>query len=496
MFRILVPILGLFAALWLLQPRHDAGAAELLVNGGFEEGAGGWSWLSGDVLAVASPVRGGAWSGRFQSASGQPSVQDVRQTVPVQPNGSYEFSGWVLLNDPAVQQVSLRVTWLRESGDSTGENSSSYSLTTLDVAFQSLTTGQMSVPPAAVAAQVKVRVQTAGSFLIYLDDFSLTGPPPQATPTPSPPASSPTPAPVATPTSTATPVPPATSTPVPSSEAEPAVFPALVNGGFEQLRADGTPYGWRKQGGEMGVTAVAKVDGTRALSLASTTIATKWVYQAVTVHGGAHYEASAYGSAITGVDAIFVRLSWYASDDGGGQAIDQADSAELTAGTGFQHISTGPVQAPPDARTARIRLMLRPSSASPAIAYFDAASFAPSTVPLGAPYEAAGDAQSGRPPLEPGFSAGGGVPPADAAVAGAVATPARLANVRRDGPEPPIASIEGGGRADWAIALAIGSPLVALASLGALEVWGRRRLARAHLELPSDGREDESAFSS
>ena len=41
--------------------------------------------------------------------------------------------------------------------------------------------------------------------------------------------------------------------------AEPTLFPALVNGGFEDVREDGTPYGWRKIGGE--VSASAEIPG-------------------------------------------------------------------------------------------------------------------------------------------------------------------------------------------------------------------------------------------
>src|SRR3972149_4223577 len=92
--------------------------------------------------------------------------------------------------------------------------------------------------------------------------FSPSSPPrwraytaPAASPPQPPP---PPPAPPPTPTrepSAAPPPPPAPPPPEPTTTPrppEPAVFPSLVNGGFEDAREDGSPHGWPNGGGAVG----------------------------------------------------------------------------------------------------------------------------------------------------------------------------------------------------------------------------------------------------
>ncbi len=65
-------------------------------------------------------------------------------------------------------------------------------------------------------------------------------PTPATTPTPTPPPPSPAPTATPSPVATLSPVSPPEPTPTPQA-VEPRVFPSLVNGGFEEVRQDGTP---------------------------------------------------------------------------------------------------------------------------------------------------------------------------------------------------------------------------------------------------------------
>lgn len=397
--------LALIAALLLLS-RPPAKSSEILENGGFESGTDAWSAVTGQLDPVASPVHGGTGAARY-SGSGSPSSQEVFQWVTVQPSAAYQFSGWVVLDDPDVQQVYLRIVWFNSSGVDIGSHDSLAPLTGTDAAYRFLTTGSIVSPSAAAAARAGVRVLTNGDFTVYLDDLSLEGPDaappptPAPSPTPSPAPSPPSPSPAPTPTPTSAPTPPATPTatpvpavtpspspvptPTPTPLLEPYVFPALTNGGFEQLRPDGTPYGWRKVGGTLGTSEAFRSEGARSLSVASETGSTKWAYQTVSANGGSYYEASVMAAAPGGAEA-FLRLSWYESNDGSGEAIAVHDSSPLPGGSpGFHPLSTGPVLAPPDAHSVKVRLMLRPASDTPVVAYFDAASFAPVSPPPATP---------------------------------------------------------------------------------------------------------------
>ena len=166
------------------------------------------------------------------------------------------------------------------------------------------------------------------------------------------------------------------------------MFTALVNGGFEEGRQDGTPVGWRKVGGEMARTGEVHGEGAFAAEFTSSTTSTKWMYQTVAVEGGAYYEAVAKAlKDDPAAAAVFLRLSWYASEDASGQAIGTVDSTEVleTDWPEFRRLTTGPVGAPQEARSAKVRLMLRPASAAVATVYFDEVTFVPAGPPVPAP---------------------------------------------------------------------------------------------------------------
>ena len=491
LIRISAATFGLLAALWFAGANRTGGS-ELLANGGFEQGSSGWSLTNGVLDTVGSPVHSGVAAGRF-AGSGQPTTQFAYQFIDVQPAQTYELSGWVAASGDAVSGAFLRISWFDTSGQPVLQDDS-LGLPQRDGNFYPLTTGARVSPAAARSARTSLYVlgSPGTPFEVHLDDFAFSGPaaipPPPPTlppPTTPPPAVTPTPQPTGatptrTPRRTTTPV----RTPQPTDDtpgsapttpgAEPAVFDQLVNGSFERLRPDGTPYGWRKQGGEMSTAGEPKTDGSHSAALTSQTTSTKWLYQTVIVRGGAHFEASVDAQAGPGSESVFLRLSWYASTDGSGPAIDSVDSLDTaTPGAArFARLTTGAVQAPPGAATVKVRLMFRPASEAAATAYFDSAALLETSADV---QGAGGRASRGAVSAAGRGSAAESVPGAAAEALPAGATPVRLANVKsaqRDG-ESPLAA--GGGRGgEWAIVLALGMAVAAIGIAGGYEFWQRR----------------------
>ena len=128
-----------------------AAADELLAGGGFEEGTAAWTVSRGQLDAVAAPVHSGAQAARLSGDSLQ--VHEVYQWLDLAPGQTYSFSGWVLLNDPNVQRVNLRVLWFDQTGSSVGEVISPW-LTIGQPAYQSLSTGVEPAPAQARSARV------------------------------------------------------------------------------------------------------------------------------------------------------------------------------------------------------------------------------------------------------------------------------------------------------------------------------------------------------
>jgi hypothetical protein len=169
--------------------------------------------------------------------------------------------------------------------------------------------------------------------------------------------------------------------------------------------------------------------------LTSHSQATKWAYQAVPVDDSRHYEFSAYLLADDGVTEAYLRVSWYPTPDASGPALSTSDSLTQAAGPtdGYVFQTTGAVQPPVGARSARVRVLLAPASATPASLAIDEVSFvvtnAPATAtPSGTP------APSVTPPAT-----------APASLPGAA-----LASPVPDGRRPDAPAAGGGARADTA----------------------------------------------
>jgi hypothetical protein len=292
----------------------------------------------------------------------------------------YDFSAWLLVADPDIQRAFLRITWLDHLNTPISTEDSTWVGAPSGI-YQRASSGTRIAPTGALAARLHLVIVTSGPFTALADDASFvvisapTPTAPPATPFPSPPPTDQPPGP--TPNSTPA---PATASPKPQaspiSGIEPLAFDALTNGGFESSRADGSAAGWHKVGGEVRVDDQARTEGRQSLRLSSATGSTKWAYQVVRITAGSWIEASVAAKANGG--EVFVRLSWYLSDDGSGAAIDNVDSPALTDSNAFVRVGTGAVQAPAGARTVKVRLMLRPASAA-ATAWFDDARLEPSS---------------------------------------------------------------------------------------------------------------------
>ena len=130
--------------------------------------------------------------------------------------------------------------------------------------------------------------------------------------------------------------------------------------------------GWRKQGGELRLTA-APVHSGAAAAFFSETGSTKWAYQTAQVDPGLSYEFQGYVQTSAGVSESYLRISWYESSDGGGWAIATVDSMTRVGGgsAGFAHLTTGAVRPPASAASARLRVMLAPLAASATVVYLD-----------------------------------------------------------------------------------------------------------------------------
>ena len=478
-------VAGLFAAL-VAARLYPATGDELVTNGGFESGSSGWTATYGDLATVASPVHSGAAAGQLAGSTLQP--HEAYQWLDVAGGATYQLSGWVLLDDPAVDRIFLRIRWVDGSGSPLSDDTSAW-LTSNAPAYQNLSMGALLSPGQARSARVGVVVQPAlpQAFSVYLDDFTFSGPaPPSPTPTVAPtPLPTQPPSPTATPPAgqpSPSPAPPAPAgkPPAPEPAAEPSVYQSLTNGGFEQAREDGTPLGWRKVGGEMARSSRSHSEGQWSATFTSGSESTKWLYQTVSVTGGRYYELRAQAlKSDPGIREAFLRLSWYASADGSGSAAATDDSTTVLADAepGFRALSTGPVQAPAGARSAKVRLMLRPASAAAATAYFDAVSFGP--VPAPAVEVAAGreNPETGAVGSAGGDTAAKSGAPRAAALDASSAPAAALANVRPTAPEAAAQpAMDGAGRPAWPLALALALPACGLALVAGVD-WRRRRLA-------------------
>ena len=350
-----------------------------LVNGDFElpgKDPYGWRAHAGAVFAstdgdsrtvtLTSRGRSTAW---------------LHQSFAVEADRWYEASGRLRTVSNA-SLARIRVAWYA-SGDASGAQlatTDSGELLGVSDSFASVTTGAIRAPEDARSAQLRIMLRPAGSAAATLqaDDvsFARIAPPAPASTATAPEASSATP------------------------EAAPVFFAALTNGDFE-LPGE-APYGWRTHAADAQITTE---DGARVAALTSQGAATAWLHQSFAVEGGRWYEASGRLRAVSNASSARIRVAWYASDDASGAQLSTTDSGELGGvSDAFASVTTGPVRAPEDARSAQLRVMLRPAGETPAVLLADDLSFA-RTAPPPAPADTPAVAPSPTPEAMPAFFA-------------------------------------------------------------------------------------------
>jgi hypothetical protein len=368
---VLAGLLAVSGATAIFTGWRPSAAAELLANGEFEEWGGvapaGWAVAGVAAEQVSAPARSGnsvRLSGNGFLRAGSP--------IAVAGGTPYAASVWVAGGGEPSVQVTLELRWL--NADLAPLPSSIASRFTAD-GFQQLAV----VAQAPLhAATVELRIYVDGG-VAYLDSASLDGAsPPTTTPLPTsapttvgpPPTATRTPTAAATATLTSYPAPAATATHTAGSIPE---YGGLIrNGNFERVGDGGLPAFWSKFGGSMGLTSSAH-GGQQAATLSSDGGGTWWIHQAAQVSGGQWYRAEAWGRVQSGSGEAFIRVNWYASIDGSGANIGQVDSGIVT-GSGWAYMTTGAIQAPPGANSARVRLMLR-AEGNAAAAFDDAGLF-------------------------------------------------------------------------------------------------------------------------
>jgi hypothetical protein len=209
----MVVVLGLLLAAGLAV----AAAPDLLLpNGGFEDGAAGWSASAGQLVIVTDPVRSGDRAGRLE-ASGQNQVAFLESGfVTVTAGRPYSLTGAVFYTDTAVAWTQLRITWFSDTISTAMPNLTWSTPVAAPAAGWQAFSPLLTTPPAgAHAAKVRAVVGLAAlnqAGHAVFDDLSVQGP------------SSPTPIPVGT--ETATPRPSRTPTPT----ATPALFTTALPG--------------------------------------------------------------------------------------------------------------------------------------------------------------------------------------------------------------------------------------------------------------------------
>lgn len=374
------------ASVALLAASAAAQDADMLrgrLDADFEAGAAGW-FATGGALTT----EGGA--GRVvATAAGPLVVSSEWWRVPTVPGAAHTLQLRVAA-DSRLSDVRTQLAFRAADGASLG-TAGVDALVAPGDAFTLVSVRPLVSPADAAFAQITVRATagTAGAVL-RLDGVSLardaaTAPPlAAATAGADPPA--PTPPPNATATSpTATPTPPRTATAAPRATTPPRasgtaaptalLHEALYNGGFE-AGLDG----WTHAGGSLELTT--GLDGAHAALLGSASDTTKWLQQAATVRGGEWYAAHARIKLGPRVATAWLRLVWYASVDASGAQLDIADSTPLTGEAGVTaDVDIGPALAPADARSVRVRVLLRPAGADTATIVVDAIALAPATPP-------------------------------------------------------------------------------------------------------------------
>ncbi|MCY3656800.1 MAG: lamin tail domain-containing protein [Chloroflexi bacterium] len=394
----------------------SAQSENVLSNGGFEDGASGWLTSGTNATLTVDetdPVHSGSAAGRLTAtAAGAISTASQYWWAPIDALKQYTLSIELQADDPGISNVAATLEVVDGDGEVLASREGSPETGS---GWLSITTEPVDAPASAEYARIVVSAAAASAgAVLHIDSAAVTvaDPEPQPTETATTTATA-----TATPTGTATatappPPPPEPTVTVPpvdvpkptlrsvTKRPEPRpTFPArliaeppprrvapllLRNGDFES--PDGFD-GWHARGGEVRVEE--STPGSSVAVLTSRTTATKWIYQVVPVTLGEWYQAGAWLQPRDDAELGLVRIAWYASSDGSGRQLATVDSSPAPGDAAdLVEVTTGAVQAPPTARSAQVRLMLRPRSSALASLIADDAYFEPTSAPAPEPPEA------------------------------------------------------------------------------------------------------------
>ena len=372
---------------WLAASVSPATAqTNLLTNGDFEAGTTGWMVVGDLAMSVDTSVGGvegpSALHVEAGTTGGVYRLQSQYWLSAVTPGAVYSVDAWVRDNDPGVA-VLMRVDFVDGGGSAPEPGEPTPVLAGDSPDFRRLTQ-EVTAPAGSVYARVVFLGSFDGPGATFAVDgvvLEQVGAAPTVEPTQQPPPP-PTPVvPTATPTPTATPK--ATTTPKPTATPK----PPLLIGPFLRVAHDGNLAApWEVTRGALEHDPnrgglIFRVEGE----------STAWIEQAITVIPGGWYEASARLAPVDGVRAAWVRLAWYASADASGAQIETDDSGSVV-GDGTLAIvvagglvTTGPVRAPLGAYSAKVRILLQPTSAAGAAILIEGIAFAGTSAPTPTP---------------------------------------------------------------------------------------------------------------
>ena len=384
-------------------------------NGGFESWSNGRPAGWSAVGVTISEATAGTLSGSGVSVTASGALgQFQHMAIGIDPGAIVSAS--VQLSGDAAAQAGIELAFL---DDGLLPLSESAGMSRPATSAFSPVSHQATADSRAAYVQFRILVRGPGELLLDNATLDVQPPPPTTVPTPTPTteasptatssaqatatsaggtdptptrSATPTRTPTGTRTATATREPTSTRTPTPRPEARrsptlplatstPTVRAGsssggmLANGDFEVV-SDGKPAHWEKFGGTLFASSEA-AGGSYAACLESDTSSTKWLYQVVPVQGGSWYAGEAMGRVAGGGDAL-IRVSWYESSDGSGGQMEQSESSSTNA-AGWTSLATGSVQAPEDAQSARVRLVVRPAGTMTGC--FDDAVFGQSSAP-------------------------------------------------------------------------------------------------------------------
>lgn len=361
----------------LALPVH--GETPLPLNGDFEAGTAGWGAYN---ATLDHAVEDGESFARLTATGGAIIFQTQYWHAPVGSGGRYSATVDVR-HFGDVRSVEAGLAFVDESGNQVVPPAYEPLLLREPGDWETLQVPALTAPPGTryVQLQVSAEVTEAGAVL-DVDRAALfeVGAPPPATPTPTatptlPPSATPTATPTTTPTTTATPRP--TSTPSPT----PAVPGAsLRNASFEAGASE-----WDTARASVRFATVLAGFGTSMLMQAPRA-SSAWVQQLVSVEPGGWYEASAILAPLRDVGSGWVRVAWYASPTGAGSQMSTDDSDGVSSplrgarAETYALVSTGAIQAPHGAQSARVRILLQPLAPGAEMAV-DEVSFGPSAPP-------------------------------------------------------------------------------------------------------------------